>query len=74
MSAAKGEFHATLQQVEPHLFKAVYSGEINPEDPDESEIPDSHIGTSPADVKTWVEQMALSMGYTSVVWDELPPE
>lgn len=74
MPATKGEFHATLQQVEPNLFKAVYSGEINPENPDEREIPDFHIGTSQAEVKIWVEQMALNIGYTNVVWDELPPE
>ena len=74
MSATKGEFHATLKQIEPHLFQATYSGEINPENPDEREIPDSHIGTSRADVKIWVEQMALGMGYPNVIWDELPPE
>jgi hypothetical protein len=69
---ARGEFHARLRQVEDGLFRAEYSGEINPQDPDEREIPDYHVGTSLADVKVWVEQMALGLGYRRVIWDELP--
>lgn len=68
-----GEFHARLRQLEEGLFRAEYSGEINPDNPDRREIPDYHLGTSLGDVKTWVEQMALGLGYERVVWDELPP-
>ena len=67
-----GEFHASLRQVEAGVFRAEYSGEINPENPDAREIPDYHVGTSAADVKIWVEQMATGLGYSHVVWDELP--
>ena len=67
-----GEFRASLREVEPGIFRATYSGEINPEDPDEREIPDYHVGTSAVDVKIWVEQMASGLGYTRVIWDELP--
>ena len=69
-----GEFHASLQRVEQELYRAQYSGEINPDDPDAREIPDYHIGTSAAAVKNWVEQMALGLGYEKVVWDELPSD
>jgi hypothetical protein len=67
-----GEFHASLRQVEDGLFRAEYSGEINPDRPDARQIPDVHVGTSAADVKIWVEQMAKNLGYTRVVWDNLP--
>jgi hypothetical protein len=69
-----GEFHASLQRVEKELYRAQYSGEVNPDNPDERDIPDHHIGTSAAEVKTWVEQMALGLGYDQVVWDELPSD
>ena len=62
-----GDFHASLREVENGLFRAEYSGESNPVNPDEREISDSHIGTSAADVKTWVGQMALGLGSTRVV-------
>jgi hypothetical protein len=67
-----GEFRASMKQVEDGLYRAQYSGEINPENPDAREIPDFHLGTSMAEVKVWVEQMALGLGYNRVVWDELP--
>lgn len=67
-----GELHASLRQIEDGLFRAEYSGEINPENPDAREIPDNHVGTSAADVKIWVEQMATSLGYERVIWDTLP--
>ena len=67
-----GEFHASLRQVEEGVFRAEYSGEINPENPDAREIPDVHVGTSAAGVKIWVEQMAQNLGYMHVVWDNLP--
>jgi hypothetical protein len=67
-----GEFHASLREVDAGLFQAEYSGEINPQSPDAREIPDVHLGTSVAEVKVWVEQMAKDLGYTRVVWDVLP--
>lgn len=70
----RGQFHASLRRVEDGLFRADYSGEINPEHPDEREIPDYHVGTDAKDVKIWVEQMALGLGYREVVWDELPAD
>jgi hypothetical protein len=71
---ARGDFHAILRQVENGVFRAEYSGEINPENPDDREILDYHLGTSVSDVKVWVEQMAQGMGYERVVWDELPSD
>lgn len=67
-----GEFRARLRQVEDSVFRAEYSGEINPESPDAREIPDHHVGTSAEGVKMWVEQMAKNLGYDRVIWDELP--
>lgn len=64
-----GDFHAVLREIEPGLFRAEYSGEINPDHPDEREIPDFHIGTDAAAVRQWVEEMAIGLGYTKVVWD-----
>jgi hypothetical protein len=40
----------------------------NPENPDARELPDSHIGSSAEAVMTWVELMALNLGYEWVVW------
>ncbi len=68
--ARHGSMHAVLHEVETGLYRAQYSGEINPENADEREIPDSHIGTDPNAVKHWVEAMAISLGYENVVWDE----
>jgi hypothetical protein len=42
------EFHTSMKQVEDGLYRAQYSGEINPENPDAREIPDTHLGTSMA--------------------------
>jgi len=67
-----GDFHASLREVEDGVFRAEYSGEVNPEKPDEREIPDYHVGSSADEVKVWVEQMALGLGYSRVLWDELP--
>ena len=69
-----GKFHASLRQLSDGLYRAEYSGEINPKNPDAREIPDYHVGSSAHGVKTWVEQMALGLGYEQVMWDELPSE
>jgi hypothetical protein len=67
--APKGRFHARLRHVSG-VFRAEYSGEINPKDPDAREILDYHVGTSAEDVKIWVEEMARGLGYSEVVWEE----
>ena len=69
-----GNFHAVLRKTEDGLYRAEYSGEINPDNPDAREIPDMHIGTSIDEVKIWVEQMARGLGYDRVIWDGLPTE
>jgi hypothetical protein len=61
---------ARSRQIPDGMFKAEYTGEINPANPDEREIPDSHLGTSAREVEAWVEQMAKGMGYAEVVWEE----
>jgi len=71
-SRSLGVLHARIRQVEPGLFQAEYSGEMNPEQTDARDFPDRHIATSVADVKVWVEQMAVGLGYERVAWDELP--
>ncbi len=64
------DFHAKLEKLEDGLYRASYLGETNPEDPAPGrDLPDSHLGTDAGEVKTWVEQMALSMGYSRVIWD-----
>jgi hypothetical protein len=68
----RGEFHARMKEVDEGLYCAEYSGEINPENSNQQDIPDYHLGTSIAEVKIWVEQMALGLGYKEVTWDELP--
>ncbi|HVY13973.1 MAG TPA: hypothetical protein VHB27_02005 [Rhodopila sp.] len=61
--------HATLKEVEPGLFRASYPGEMNGTDePSGGQLPDSHIGTSRDDVRIWVEQMAVQLGYERVEW------
>ena len=66
-----GTLQAVLREVEPGVFRAEYSGEINPDDPDEREIPDFHVGTDAEGVRLWVEQMASGLGYDEVVWDDV---
>ena len=69
---SRGVLHARMRQVEEELFRAEYSGEINPEPGDARNITDYHVGTSATEVKIWVEQMAKGQGYDRVVWDEIP--
>jgi len=71
-TASRGDLHARLLKVEGGLYRAEYSGEINPAHRDERDIPDYHVGTSVNDVKVWVEQMAPGLGYDRVIWDALP--
>ena len=68
----KGVLKATLHEVEPGLFRAVYPGESNPEQADVEAFPDSHLGSDAAGVKSWVEEMAAGLGYDRVEW--VPPE
>ena len=68
-STPDSKLRAVIRQMPDGMFKAEYTGEINPENPDAREIPDSHLGTSETEVKAWVEQMAKGMGYTHVVWE-----
>jgi hypothetical protein len=65
----KGPLRARLRHV-AGVYRAEYSGEINPSDPDEREIPDYHIGSDPDEVRNWVEEMARGMGYSEVRWTE----
>ena len=68
----KGTLRATLTEVEPGLFSARYPGEMNADGLSAEAFPDSHLGTDPAGVKTWVEQMAVQLGYDRVEW--IPPD
>jgi hypothetical protein len=68
----RGEFHVAIREMEPGVFRAEYRGELNPDNPDERELPAFYVGSNVAGVKIWVEQMARSMGYHRVDWDALP--
>ncbi len=69
----KGDLHARLERMDSGMFRAVFTGESNPDDPAAGqEWPDAHIGDDPAGVKAWVEELAPRLGYRRVVWDELP--
>jgi len=71
-SQNRGELRAVLRRMEDGIWRAEYTGEFNPENPDEREIPDFHVSTSKESVRLWVEQMARGMGYSRVVWDQSP--
>ena len=73
--ANKTEFHARLERV-GDLYRANYRADPNPSTPVsgvEAEGPqiwtDSHVGTDPAAVRTWVESLAKNRGYARVVWE-----
>jgi hypothetical protein len=68
----RGELHAVLRKMEDGIYRAEYTGELNPENPYEREFPDFHVSTSMESARSWVEQMARGMGYSRVVWDHLP--
>ena len=42
----RGELHAVLRRMEDGIYRAEYTGELNPEDPDERAFPDSHVSTA----------------------------
>jgi hypothetical protein len=71
-NSSRGEFHAVLRRTAGGLYQAQYSAEFNPENPDARELPDFHLSSTMADAQVWVEQMALGMGYSRVIWDSLP--
>jgi hypothetical protein len=66
-NATHGPLRATLAKV-GDVWRADYLAELNPEHPDARALPDSHIGTTEAEVRWWVEQMARGMGYAGVEW------
>ena len=61
--------HARMTTSSDGMYKAEYTGELNPQNPDEREFPDSHLGTTESEVRMWVEEMAKGLGYARVVWD-----
>jgi hypothetical protein len=69
-------FRARLEQTGPQLFRALYRGDINPNEPrnevagdGDHILPDSHIGTNPQSVRAFVEALAENRGCTKVVWE-----
>jgi hypothetical protein len=66
-----GDFYASLREAKNDVFRGEYSGEINPQYPDEP-MPDRCIGSSATEARIWVEQMVLGLGYARLLWDELP--
>jgi hypothetical protein len=64
-----GTLRARLREVEPGVFSAEYPGEMNSADTGPETFPDAHIGTDASGVRTWVEEMALGLGYKRVVWE-----
>ncbi|MDR3537472.1 MAG: hypothetical protein P4L71_13325 [Acetobacteraceae bacterium] len=66
--AVNEKFHARRSEV-GGLYRAECSGVINSQETDEREILDFHIGTTAADVKTWVEEKARGLGYAEVAWE-----
>ena len=67
--AMAGILHATMDEVEPGLFRADYPGEMNGSDSTRGgQLPDRHVATSRDDVRVWVEQMAVRLGYERVDW------
>jgi hypothetical protein len=67
---SRGVLHTRMRQVEEELFRAEYSGEINPDRWQEhsrlSRRDQRHRGEGLG------EQMAKGQGYDRVVWDEMP--
>lgn len=67
---SRGDFHARLERVQHNMYRAVFAGELNPEDPAQGQAwADSHLGDNAEGVKAWVENMARELGYSRVVWE-----
>jgi hypothetical protein len=66
--------HASMREVETGLFNAEYFGADDLKGGHPERFPDTHNSTDANALKTWVETMAVEMGFTSVVWDELPAQ
>lgn len=64
-----GTLHARLVETEPGLFKAEYVELDRERQPSSLSLPDSHLGTDPDGVRSWVEEMARGMGYDGVEWE-----
>jgi len=60
---------ARMLRTSDGMFKAEYTGDLNPTNPDARAMPDMHLGTEEPEVKFWVEQMAKDMGYVRVEWE-----
>lgn len=67
-SSYREPLRATMRKV-GGVYRAEYVGELNPDRPDERALPDFHIGTTETEVRTWVEQMAVGLGYSGVIWE-----
>jgi hypothetical protein len=66
----KGDLHARLERMDGGMFRAVFAGEMNPEDAAPGqEWPDAHIADTAEGARAWVESMAPQLGYRRVVWD-----
>ncbi len=80
MDSGKGAFHARMELAEPGLYRAMYRGVANSDNPEAPKsdgphiLPDTHIATDPAGLKQWVEELARGLGYDRVSWEDLPPE
>ena len=78
--SGKGAFHARMEVAEPGLYRALYRGVANANNPEAvltegpQVLPDTHIGTDAPGLKMWVEQLASGLGYDRVEWESLPPE
>jgi hypothetical protein len=68
----RGDFHARIREVEKGLYLAEYTGELNPDNPDQREWADSHLATSLDDANVFVENLARTENYRRVVWESLP--
>lgn len=67
---SRGDFHARLERVQNNLYRAVFAGELNPDNPAPGQAwADAHLGDTPEGVKAWVENMARELGYNRVVWE-----
>ena len=64
---------ARIERTPDGLFKAVYSA-TGSGPPGGPSMPDSHIATTEAELRTWVEQMAKWSGFSRVEWEGSGPE